>query len=290
MQEIAHGIFIETSYAGVVLGAINLAHGLLLIDAPHKPDDVRSWRASLLNLGGGVDRLLVNLDAHIDRTLGARAMECTVVAHEKTAQVFRNRPTAFKSQAVETGADWELSNGLGSIRWAPPEISFSQHLVIHWDDSPIVLEHHPGPHAGSIWVVVPDSHVVFVGDAVTPGQPPFLANSDLGQWVETLRLLLSPAYQDYLVIGGRTGLVAMSQVHHQLAYLELLAERLEALAEQKANPEQTEILIPEFIKNFEILPYRQEQFIQRLRWGLSHYYARHYRTANADDMEELPGQ
>ncbi len=290
MQEIAHGIFIETSYAGVVLGAINLTHGLLLIDAPHKPDDVRSWRSSLLNLGGGIDRLLVNLDAHVDRTLGARAMECTVVAHEKTAQVFRNRPTALKSQAVETGADWELSNGLGSIRWAPPEISFSQHLMIYWDDAPVILEHHPGPHPGAIWVTVPDAHVVFVGDAVIPGQPPFLANADLDPWIESLRLLLSPAYQDYLVVGGRTGLVAMREVRSQFEYLEMLAEHLHAMAEQKVNPDQLELLIPELIRNFDILPTRQEQFFQRLRWGLNHYYSRHYSALSTEDDEELPGQ
>jgi glyoxylase-like metal-dependent hydrolase (beta-lactamase superfamily II) len=290
MQEIGRGVYIETNYAGVVLGAINLAHGLLLIDAPHRPDDVRSWRASLLNLGGGVDRLLINLDAHIDRTLGARAMECTVVAHEKTAEVYRTRPTAFKSQAVETGADWELSNGLGSIRWAPPEINFSHHLMIHWDESPAILEHHPGPHGGAIWVTLPDAHIVFVGDAVIPEQPPFLANADLTAWVETLRLLLSPTYQDFLVVGGRTGLVTMGQVRKQLVYLELIRERLDALAEQKVNPEQTEMLIPELIKGMEILPYRQEQFIQRLRWGLNHYYSRHYRTTSMDDIEELTSQ
>lgn len=134
MQEVSSNVFFETSYLGVTLGAVNLAHGLLLVDAPPRPEDIRSWRASLLNLGGGVDRLLVNLDAHVDRTLGVRAMECTVVAHEKTAFVFRNRPTSFKSQDAEAGAEWEKCNGLGSIRWAPPEISFSHRMLIHWDD------------------------------------------------------------------------------------------------------------------------------------------------------------
>ena len=73
MQELAPHVYIETGYAGVTLGAINWAHGLILIDAPFRAEDTRSWRSNLLNLGGGVDRLLVNLDAHFDRTLGARA-------------------------------------------------------------------------------------------------------------------------------------------------------------------------------------------------------------------------
>ena len=73
MQEIVPNVYIETGYAGVTLGAINWPHGLVLIDAPFRPEDTRSWRSALLNLGGGVDRVLVQLDAHPDRTLGATA-------------------------------------------------------------------------------------------------------------------------------------------------------------------------------------------------------------------------
>ncbi|MEK7259881.1 MAG: quinolinate synthase NadA, partial [Pseudomonadota bacterium] len=50
-------------------------------------------------------------DAHPDRTLGVRAMDCTVIAHEKTAQAFRNRPNTFKAQGDETGSNWEAIPG-----------------------------------------------------------------------------------------------------------------------------------------------------------------------------------
>jgi glyoxylase-like metal-dependent hydrolase (beta-lactamase superfamily II) len=286
MQEITHKVFIENSYLGVTLGAINLAHGLLLIDAPPRPEDVRSWRASLLNLGGSVERLLVNLDAHTDRTLGVRAMECTVLAHEKTAQVFRNRPTAFKSQDVETGADWELCSGLGSIRWAPPEITLTHHMFIHWDDQPVIIEHHPGSHVGAIWVTVPEEKVCFVGDAILPNQPPFLAGGELSEWLASLELLLSPAYQDTLIIGGRTGLVTREQVKAQINFLRLIESHLIALAGQKAPPEATASLIPELLDGFNIPEQRQEQYAQRLKWGLFYYYTRHYRISALGNVEE----
>jgi glyoxylase-like metal-dependent hydrolase (beta-lactamase superfamily II) len=286
MQEITRKVFIENSYLGVTLGAINLAHGLLLVDAPPRAEDVRSWRASLLNLGGGVDRLLVNLDAHTDRTLGVRAMECTVVAHEKTSAVFRNRPTAFKSQDVETGADWELCNGLGSIRWAPPEITFTTQMVVHWDDQPVILEHHPGPHMGAVWVNVPDERVIFVGDTVLPNQPPFLASGDLPVWIQSLDLLLSPAHMEYLVIGGRTGLVTRDQIKAQMVYLQIVEGRLAELASQKSPPEATTSLIRELLSGFKIPEQRYEQYVQRLKWGLYYYYIRHYRSTSTDDIEE----
>lgn len=290
MQEITHNIFIETGYLGVTLGAINMPHGLLLIDAPPRPEDVRSWRSSLLNLGGGVERLLVNLDAHVDRTLGVKAMECTVLAHEKTAQAFRNRPTALKSQDVETGADWELCNGMSSIRWAPPEITFTQQMQIHWNEKPILLEHHAGSHPGAIWVIDPEERICFVGDIVLSNQPPFLASSDLRVWIDALDLLLSPRFQDYIIVGGRTGLVTRTQVKQQKEYLQLIADRLEELAASKLPAEASESLIPELLSRFKMNDQRHLQFSQRLKWGLYYYYTRHFRMnileENFEDKEE----
>lgn len=286
MQEIAQGVYIENAYMGVTLGLITQLQGFLLIDAPPRPEDVRSWRMSMASLGGGPERLLVNLDAHADRTLGVRAMECTVVAHEKTAMVFRNRPTAFKAQDVATGAEWEQCNGLGTIRWAPPEITFSHSLHLHADDqSDAILEYHPGPNPGGVWVVLPQAHVAFVGDAVVYPQPPFLANANLDEWISSLELLLSPEFQDYLIVGGRSGLVSQDQVRSQLAFLRVVASRLDELARQQADPEDTAALVPELMVSLEVPDLRQEQFSQRLQWGLYYYYIRHYRAVTEDPVE-----
>ena len=77
MQQIKPGIYFEDGYLGVTLGALVFSHGTIMIDAPLRPEDARAWRSALLNLRGGSSRLLVSLDAHLDRTLGTRAMECT---------------------------------------------------------------------------------------------------------------------------------------------------------------------------------------------------------------------
>lgn len=285
MQELANHVYIDTSYPGVTLGAINWSHGLILIDAPFRPEDARAWRTTLLNLGGGVDRLLVNLDAHFDRTLGVRAMDCTVVGHEKMAEVYRNRPVTFKTQGSETGAEWELHNGLGSIRWVPPEITFTDRLLIHWDGSPLSLESHPGPSTGAIWAVLPEQRIAFVGDALIPDQPPYLATADLPTWINTLEPLLTPAYQDYLLISGRGGPVAHQQVRRQIRYLQKVHAMIEELAQQKAPAEETATLTPKLLKDFEVTPQNETQYRQRLQYGLYHYYVRHYQPQQAEITE-----
>ncbi len=286
MQELASHVYIETAYAGVTLGAINGSHGLILIDSPFRPDDIRSWRSALLNLGGGIDRLLVNLDAHFDRTLGVRNMDCTIVGQEKMVDFFKNRPVTFKTQGSETGAEWELYNGLGSVRWVMPEITFSEELSIHWDEVYLRLEHHPGPAVGAAWALLPDQHVAFLGDAVTPGQPPFLAYADLPIWIDTLHHLMDqPMYRDYLLVSGRGGLIAQLQVRQQLNYLEKAHQLIGGLAEQKAPVTETESLVAPLLVGFDIPEGRAAQYAQRLKHGLAHYYTRHYLSASEEIVE-----
>jgi len=286
MQEIISNVYIETGYAGVTLGAITCPHGLILIDAPFRPEDTRSWRSALLNLGGGVDRILVNLDPHLDRTLGARAMECTVVGHEKMADVFRNRPVTFKAQPAETGAEWEMYNNLGSVRWLPPEIIFTDTFYIHWDGSPVVLEHKPGPNQGAIWLRLPEEKLVFIGDAVTINQPPFLSNADLPLWINRLEELLSPEFQQYILISGRGGIIGRDDVRTQLKLLLEVQDRLNNLAQDNAAPYEVAQIATDLMKRYSGNLELKILFENRLRYGLQHYFIRHYRPTDADLTEE----
>ena len=276
MQEITKNIFIEDQFLGVTLGVIVTPRGLIQIDAPPSPEDARSWRASLMNLGGGIDRLLINMDAHPDRTLGARAMDCTVVAHEKTAYIFRTRPSTFKAQGEETGADWESIPGLGSVRWAPPEISFVDQMTLHWGSSPVMLEHRPGPSNGSIWVHMPEEKVIFVGDMVMKNQPPFLAGSNLKAWLESLDLLFESDYKGYTFISSRGGVVNTSVIKAQYDFLKHVHDKLNKSTSKKPNPAAVEKLVTSLLTWFKAPSARQKQFAQRLRYGLMHYNARQY--------------
>src|SRR5688572_24595089 len=250
MEAITENVHIEDKYVGVTLGLITQPRGLIQIDAPPSAEDGRTWRASLMGMGNGPERVLVNLDAHPDRTLGARAMDCTVIAHEKTALAFRNRPNTFKAQGDETGANWEAIPGLGSVRWAPPEISFMEKMILHWGDTPILIESHPGPASGAIWVILPEEKVVFVGDAIMKGQPPFLAYASLPEWIETLRLLQEPEYKGYTIVSSRGGVVTPQVVRSQADVLKRIHDRVEKLGSKKSAPAAVDKLADQLLKDF----------------------------------------
>jgi cyclase len=284
MQEIGSHIYMETAYSGVTLGVIAWDHGLILIDAPFKADDTRSWRASLLNMGSSADRMLVNLDAHVDRTLGVRAMDCTVVGHEEIAEAFRSRPLTFKAQSNDTGAEWELHEGIGNTRWAPPEITFTQNLIVHWDDNPIYIEHWPGAAIGSICIRIPKEKIIFLGDIVTPQQPPFLAEANLPAWITALKRLLEPEFSDYLMISGRTGIIRQHDVKEQLNFIELVKKQLEQLASGES-AEITDKMVPQLMSYFSPQPERTAHFQHRLQFGLRQYYLHHFVHPEAEEND-----
>ncbi|MDQ2690675.1 MAG: hypothetical protein M3Y68_01440 [Chloroflexota bacterium] len=286
MDSIANNVYIEDRYLGVTLGVIIQPRGLIQIDAPPSPEDSRIWRASLMGMGGGPERVLINLDAHPDRTLGARAMDCTVIAHEKTAQAFRNRPNTFKAQGDETGANWEAIPGLGSVRWAPPEISFMEKMTLHWGETPILLESRPGPASGAIWVILPEEKVVFVGDAVTRSQPPFLAHASLPEWIESLKLLQEPEYKGFTIVSSRGGVVTPQVVRSQADILKRLHDKVEKLGSKKSPSAALDKLAEQLLKDFKAPAARQKQYAHRLRYGLNHYYARHYQSASRHLLDE----
>lgn len=286
MQEISPNVYIETGFAGVTLGAINHQHGLVLIDAPFLPEEVRSWRSSLISLGGGVDRVLINLDAHIDRIIGSWAMECNIIGHEDLAMIFQTRPFPYRSQTLETGAEWEGYDSLGSMRWAPPEISFTSEMQIHWGDQPILLQHCPGAEQGAIWAHLPDARVIFLGDLVTTEQPPFLANAHIPTWIHTLEILLEPEFRGYTLVGGRSGVLKREHVRWQIRFLEKVHKQLDKLKEKNAADSEVTELAARLLKDFEFPAQKESLYLRRLKWSLNQYYVRNYFPENLKDIEE----
>jgi glyoxylase-like metal-dependent hydrolase (beta-lactamase superfamily II) len=286
MRQIERGIFYEDAYLGVTVGALSYSHGVILIDAPLRAEDARSWRAALINQRGGTNRLLINLDSHPDRTLGARAMDCTVVAHQKAAQVFRNRSTIFKGQSVPAGAVWETYSEAIGLRWASPDVTFTEHMSLHWGGPEVRLEHQPGPTPGSIWISIPDAGVVFVGDTVVLNQPPFLAYADLNVWTQGLKLLTNQ-YKDFRVIAGRGGLAAQEEIVSLQSTFSQIIEQFDRLARSGAPPEATQELIPEFLSKYRFPAEMRDLYSTRLKVGLYQSFVRRYRTSNASGHADL---
>jgi glyoxylase-like metal-dependent hydrolase (beta-lactamase superfamily II) len=285
MRQIEQDIYLSDDYPGVTLGVVSMPYGNLMIDSPPNPDNGRAWKAATRGLGRGVSRLMLNLDSHIDRTLGARALDCPVMAHAQVADELDKRPTIFKSQFPDTGSEWELCDGLSGLRWLKPSLTFTDQAILDWGADEMLLEYHPGPDSGSIWLILPEPGVIFVGDAVAIDQPPFLGNADIPIWADSLNLLLSKAYRDYIVVSSRGGIVEKEQIRDQRALLRRIQQSLNRLQKRNAPAEDTANLIAGIMNKLNFPVERRDHYAQRLRHGLREYYIRHYMPPDEEEAE-----
>ena len=275
MKEIATDILIETDYEGVTVGAIRTPAGVVMVDSPINPKDASAWRTTCTRSTSGSDRLLVLLDEHFDRAFGAGNIKCPVIVNEKTAQAVTARPTVKNQPAA--GAARESGSETAPTRWIHTEITFTASMAINWDNDPILLEHHPGPSKGATWVIVPHKQVAFIGDTVTPDQPPFLGSADIDAWLESLHELQLARFKDYILISGRGSLVTQEDIRELEHFLKKAARKLEKLVSSKAKTDEVEKLAEDFYSEFKAKNKDDaDRFKNRLLNGVAQYYSFHF--------------
>ncbi|MCJ7716443.1 MAG: MBL fold metallo-hydrolase [Anaerolineales bacterium] len=277
MHEIKPGIFYEDTYPGPTIGAILLPRGMIFIDAPLRPEDGHRWKTTLLNRSQGtIHKIVVCLDDHPDRTIGAKNLDCPVLTHKDSATSLSEPTTTYRGHVPESGALWERYPETSGMQWMIPDITFSEKMQFHWSDDAIILEHHPGPRPGSSWVIIPSEKVVFVGDAVVLKSPPFLDKAHLPTWIETLDYLLRAKFRDYTIISGRGGPVTLDDIRELKKTFRKIHRRIDKLASRRASAEDIRGQAEKFMDEFTFQKRDKEFFLQRLQHGLSQYYLRNY--------------
>ena len=276
MEEIGKNIYLESGFPGVVLGAFIFDQGLVMVDAPFRVEDQRAWQTTLDGLEAGNQRLLVMLDPHLDRTVGVRGMEATVIGHEDSGNILQNRPASARCQDIDAGADWEPFDLPVNIRWVIPEMVFSQSLTLYTGNHPIHLIHHPGAHKAGIWLQDDVEKILFVGDSVILRQPPFLAWSDLDLWMGDLALLESDVYQGYKIVSGRNGVVRVRSIAKLYEFLSDVKKLMAKVSGKNEPVEALLVEIPRLLRTLNINKSLSPLYHNRLAWGLEQYYKNHH--------------
>lgn len=286
MKKLKPGIYYESSYTGATVGAFLFSKDTVLVDAPLKPEEGRAWLSDLHKAGAKPRRLVVTLDSHPDRTLGTQTLDTQVMAHREVVRQIRRRAAIFKALKQESGAEWEETSGLSGLRWIMPRLTFSENLILYFDKRELRLEHHPGSSPGACWLLSPGDRVVFVGDTLMIGEPPFLAQADIRAWLKQLDLLSSKEFKGYMIIAGRGGKATAKDINAMRRFLKDVEARLKSLGKKKSAPAEIEKLAPRLAAKFKGSAKRQTLYAQRLRHGLQAYFTRRHlpagKSANND--------
>jgi len=280
MEKIGKNIYLEDAYAGVVLGAIKLDHGLMLVDSPLRTFDQNRWRDQTRLLGNGIDPVNLMLDTHIDRTIGLGGLNGCIIGHETTVAILAKRPAALRPQEIEPGAEAELYDPPPAIHWPLPNMTFSNTMAFYTTEGPVTITHHPGAHPTGCWIRLNAEEVVFVGDSVVAHQPPFLSHSDLDLWLEELSELQSAPLKDYRIISSRNGLVQKKAIEKLTDFLLDIRSMLPDLVVQKHRQEAIADCASKYLRKFDFDKKFQSLYLKRLSHGMAKYLQRHESLEN----------
>ena len=288
MKQIAENILIETEYAGVTLGAVTEQNRVTYIDAPLLPEHARLWRNAVTGRKK-LPQQVILLDANYDRTIGSRFFECSIIAQQDVLSLYQARPVTFKPVSRNSGSAWEQIRIQNGFRWIYPEIVFSSRLLMSRSELDLELQSHPGPAIGAAWVVVPTRKVIFVGDAVFSDQVPFLGDAEIGAWLHTLSELETRLDEGCTIVGGRAGLVSKDDIANTRAFLIKTLELLDEYAACNENDDRIDCLIAglEYNKFFKVAKSSHGMMIERLSYGLHHYFRKNFmHLRDLDAVEE----
>ena len=266
MQKLAPNVFLETEFIGVNLGLVVTGEGLLLVDSPLHTEDVNEWWKVVSERGR--PKLLILLDSHPDRVLGSRTMKLPAIAQDQTLKTIKEWADTFKGNAHPIGAEADQLKRITGVNSAIPEITFSERMVIHMAGKEIVFLHRPGPRPGSMWMVIPDLSVVFVGDTVTIDEPPYVGASVIEAWLNSLDELRSSDMKSYTLISSYGGRIDRKDINHMARFLRKVQSRVEKLENGKNRDEEIERLAIDLLGDFSIRSIQEDLILKRLKTGL----------------------
>lgn len=273
MRKYRSGVLVEARYPGVIIGAVPSNDGVLLVDVPLKPEDGRDWIGQLTSTGR--PKYLALMDQHPDRALGMRAFDMPIVAQDATLQAIRSWPDAFKGSAKPIGAETDTLKRITGVHKAIPSISFEHELKLDLGDREVLFWHRPGPTAGSMWVVLPEAKIAFIGDTITVSEPPYIGDAEIEAWIESLDELRSPAFSSFLLISGRDGSVDREAVNAMARFVRKIPVRLQRMKKKKGgSPEAAESAAKGLLKDYAVQNARRDLVLLRLQSGLRKLYAR----------------
>ena len=81
-------------------------------------------------------------------------------------------------------------------------------------------------------------------------------------------------------------MVTSQVVKQQAEVLKRMLDKLEKLGKKRSAVASADKLAEQMLKDFKAPVARQKQYAQRLRYGVHHYYIRHYHSSSRLAMDE----
>ncbi len=183
IEEIAPGVFAETEYRMANIGCIVTDEGVVQVDAPIAPTEARKWREFVRSKGEL--RYFLCTHEHPDHISGHGFFsDAQMVCHESIQDKFAGCREMLMDFLPKIGLEDDRDFTGFSVR--EPTLLFSERMTLRVGGRRIdfIIGDGHTPSHGMVWLG--EEGVLFAGDNVVNGWPPFCHNAVIAGWSDTL--------------------------------------------------------------------------------------------------------
>jgi glyoxylase-like metal-dependent hydrolase (beta-lactamase superfamily II) len=222
--EIGDRLFVRRySFADQTIGAVVGDDQVLLIDTRSSHRQAAEIARDLREITPFPVRVVVNTHWHSDHCFGNRALRpATIWGHERCASGLVETGPRQLAALAETLPD--MAEELAEVVIDPPERTFQETAYVDFGGRRIELRFLGRAHTDSdIVVLVPDAGVLFAGDLLENGAPPYFDDGYPLDWPETVSRLLE-LMRGPVVVPGHGEVADRAFAEDQLASFIAIAE------------------------------------------------------------------
>ncbi|MCI0397511.1 MAG: hypothetical protein L0332_02610 [Chloroflexi bacterium] len=274
MEEIAEGIFVETMYEGVNVGAILTEKGFICIDSPTYPRDARHWAARLTQLHKCPVLFIILTDHQGDRVLNTRWLNAPIIAHQQVTEKLNSYDKRYPQLLLDSVAlrNPDITRELSAGAVERPTFSFSTQMTLATRPYHVYLLHRPGPTPGTVWVHAPEAGVLFTGDSIVTGTHPPLAEMCCQEWLESLNSLLVGEINAQLIVPGRGDVGGPETASSIVDYLSRIRHYVQQHYESGQPRDEITIYVPELLQRLPVDHLPRDWVTRQIKLGLDRAY------------------
>jgi cyclase len=188
MQEVGEDILVGTEYYGANVGCVLTFEGAVLVDAPIIPSEAEAWRRAVGEQTGSDFAYLFLTDSHPNHAIGDSALGAPPIANERAFRGLARFTPTMRERVLDNFRDWapEVAEQLADFQVTAPELTFDQNLTLYIGGRVLRMIRLGGHSPASSVLFVEDAKVLFAGDLVVNGTPPFVGQGDSEEWLDAL--------------------------------------------------------------------------------------------------------
>ncbi|MFC1862260.1 MBL fold metallo-hydrolase [Chloroflexota bacterium] len=263
----------EMEYMGANVSCIDTKQGLVLIDTPYLPNEIKRWKENIAKFSNNKEvAYVINTDFHFDHCMANTILSPNVVGHDLTyKRMLKPDGTGrhlflAKNQMVPP----EVKQQVYDMALGLPRITFNKQMWLHFSDTNFELIHMGGHTEATIAIYLVEDKVLFSGDNVVSNMHPYKGQADFKQWIAALEKILKMDVD--VIIPGHGRICGRTEVAKLLEYFREMWNRVKNLRKQGYAKEEVVKSVHEMAGYFPLDPARVEQIKMTFDEGTARMY------------------